>query len=248
MKAGRKIPVMNRRLVLPISSNQDEQQEAMMKIKQCMAGAVMVMAGAVMAEEIFKEGFNSGYVPPFLAAPKSFGFQFVNYAPNGKHEVNGTEGDGYGWQNHNNSQQGVKASVIGRMTIDLGTVKEAGVEYIFTGDFAWQFGSEACARDLYIHKDRTGFRIEEKTRGAESNWLIGDAAEKVWRTYTVRYTTRPDDVGQKVVFEIQLADSNQAAGLTQILTDNWKIEILQPLVVGAVDGLYNQGLLAAVGR
>jgi len=224
------------------------EQGAAMKMKQCLAGAVMVLAGAVMAEEIFKAGFNSGFVPPFLAAPQSFGFQFVNYAPNGKHGVNGTEGDGYGFQNSNNPQKGVPASVIGRMTIDLGTVKEAGVEYIFTGDFAWQFGSEACARDLYIQKERTGFRIGEKTRGAGSNWLIGDAAEKVWRTYTVRYTTKAADVGEKVVFEIQLVDSNQAAGLTQLLTDNWKVEILSPKSLGAAGGLYNEAMIAQTGR
>ncbi len=179
-------------------------------MRQCLAGAVLVMAGTVMAEEIFKEGFNSGFVPPYKAGSGTFGFQFINYAPNGKHGLNGTEGDGYGFQNNNTSRTGGGDSVIGRMTLDLGKVKEAGVEYVFTGDFAWQFGSEACARDLYIQKERTGFRIGEKTRGAGSNWLIGDAAEKVWRTYTVRYTTKAADVGEKIAFEIQLVDMNQA--------------------------------------
>jgi hypothetical protein len=224
------------------------QQGAAMKVKQCLAGAVMVLAGSVMAEEIFKEGFNSGFVPPYKAGSGTFGFQFVNHANGQVHGLNGTEGDGYGWQNSNNQQKGGQSSVIGRMTVDLGTVKEAGLEYVFTGDFAWQFGSEACAQDLYIHKERTGFKVGDKTRGAQRNWFFGDAAAKVWRTYTVRYTTTPADVGKKIEFEIQLVDMNKADGLTQLLTDNWKIEILQPLVLGAVDGLYNQGLLVAVGR
>jgi len=196
-----------------------------MKMKQCMAGAVMVMAGAVVAEEIFKEGFNAGFVPPYQTGSGTFGFQFVHHAPNGTHGLNGTEGNGYGWQNSDNSQQGVKASVIGRMTIDLGTVKKAGLEYVFSGDFAWRFGTPACAKDLFIQKDRTGFRIGEKTFGAESNWIIGGVEAGVWRTYTVRYTTKPADVGQPVVFEIQLVDNNQAPGLTQLLTDNWKVEV-----------------------
>jgi hypothetical protein len=134
------------------------------------------------------------------------------------------------------------------MTVDLGTVKEAGLEYVFTGDFAWRFGTEACAKDLFIAKDRTGFRIGGKTRGAEGNWKIGNTAEKVWSTYTVRYTTKEADVGEKIEFEIQLVDSNQAAGLTQLLTDNWKVEILSPKILGAASGLFNEAMMAQAGR
>ena len=223
-----------------------------MKMKQCLAGAVMVLAGAVMAEEIFREGFNAGFVPPYQTGSGTFGFQFVNHANGQVHGLNGTEGDGYGWQNSNNQQKGGQSSVIGRMTVDLGTVKEAGLEYVFTGDFAWRFGTEACAKDLFIAKDRTGFRIGGKTRGAEGNWKIGNTAEKVWSTYTVRYTTKEADVGEKIEFEIQLVDNNQAAGLTQLLTDNWRVQILSGngVLGGSISSqmLCNEPVIAGVFR
>jgi hypothetical protein len=42
-----------------------------------------------------------------------------------------------------------------------------------------------------------------------------------WRKYTYSYTTKTTDVGKNISLRIQLLDRDNAAGLTQLLTDNW---------------------------
>lgn len=202
----------------------------------CMALALV--AGTASAALVWSEGFNSDYSPSWSG---SFGVQF---GPNIINDTWNTEGDGGAWANTDQTGTSGAGLIIGGQDFVIGIVAAAGETCTFTGDFGWKFGTSAS--DVAIHGSQTGFMVDGGAASlGNAEYVFGAGAELQMFEYTFSYTTIADDIGKTIEGRVRTVDKNNITGLTQLLTDNWQVDVVpEPATLGLV-GLVGAGLLMA---
>ena len=207
----------------------------------CMIAALA--AGSASATIVFSEGFNSGYTHP---GPFSVNWG-VEFGPNIITAAWNTEGDAGAWYNAaDTATGGGSGTILGGQDFSAGTVAAAGEIYTFTGDFGWQYGSLASANDVGVHAAQSGFYIDGvKVGGPAANYVYGSGAQFELFEFGFSYTTVPADIGKTITGRIRTVDFQNTDGLTQLLTDNWQVDVVpEPATFGLL-GMAGAGLLIA---
>ncbi|VGO14006.1 hypothetical protein PDESU_02563 [Pontiella desulfatans] len=213
--------------------------------------ALAAGSASAQSSNIFAEGFNSGFSSPYSATWGTPVFGDTNPGIITDGSIAGIEGDGFAAANVNQSATNGTVVIIGSMDVDTGyAIQQAGEVITFTGDFGWRYGNATTASDLSIHNGQSGFNIGAKTgvTDAPITFNYGAQAAGTLNAVTFSYTTVEDDVGETVTLRVRHADANAVANLTQLLTDNWLVDVGVPepepgptnatLVVGVrADGL-----------
>ena len=204
----------------------------------CMIMALAV--GTASATIVWSEGFNLDYTPG--------GFNdnwAVEFGPNILTAAWNTEGDAGSWYNTSDPATGGGAgAIMGGQDFVIGTVAAAGEIYTFTGDFGWQYGSLASANDVGVHASQSGFLLDgAKVGGPAADYVYGSGAQSELFEYSFSYTTVPADIGKTMEGRIRTVDYQVVDGLTQILTDNWQVDVVpEPATLGLA-GMAGIGLL-----
>lgn len=187
---------------------------------------------ATVSSESFPwiQGFNSGFLDTYVG--QSFGVRFGITSPGivTDGSLDGIEGDGFAGLNARSNGADGNAGIVGGMDISLGTVYKAGAVYTFSGKFGWRYGPEDRAADLGIYPEQSGFLIAgEKPSSMKTPPFRFDASVKDRLSeYTFCYETRAADVGLPISLRLRLVDRNRLAGLTQLLTDDWRVTKTEP--------------------
>ena len=222
------------------------------KLLMVIASAVLgVVSTQAATNVVMSEGFNVGFVASdfYTTNSTTFAAHFVTILSSPNNGLSGTEGDGYSVLNVNNPADSV-LSLLGRGTVDLGTVTPVGATYTFTGDFAWRFPSAAGTQDDLYMGSGSGFRINGAIQPASQVDFEFSAigAQSTWSEYTFSYTTVASDVGKPLSISIDILDRDLVAGSTQLLTDNWKVisvgGTLPPPTIGILSEGFNIGFIA----
>lgn len=201
---------------------------------------------------IFSEGFNSDFSNPYSnqSPYQTFGFQYGLGVPgivaSGNNGLSATEGDSFAATNYNNASTTGATTIAGGMDIALGTVAAAGETYTFSGDFGWRFSNTSGNNEeLFIFAAQTGFLFDGVkpgfTAGPSQSWFF-DMPESTFEEFSFSYTTGTADIGKSVGLRIRLADQNNIAGSTQLLTDNWQVSVIpEPATYAFLAGILALG-------
>jgi hypothetical protein len=192
---------------------------------------------------IFTEGFNElPFSSPYVS---SWGAQFGVTAPGVVTNDSSLAVEGVGFAALNNNRAiDPPVNIIGHMQVELGTVAAEGVTYTFSGDFSWRYGTAASAAELKVnHGSHSGFKVDTASPASDGSDFYFTMAQTNWATHSFSYTTTASDVGKPIAVVVRLADDDNVAGLTQLLTDNWIVTRettvrTEPLVIDVrADGL-----------
>lgn len=175
---------------------------------------------------VFSEGFNSNFNEPYeFRWGLWFGVSTPGIIEDGNNGTNATEGDSFAALNVN--RHGAGSPVFAGMVIDLGTIAEAGLTYTFTGDFSWRFGKVNVAGELrIIGSGQSCFLVDGNPVGTPIPQFYFNMPKMEWKQHSFSYKTATDDVGKSIKLRIRLADDLAYHGLTQLITDNWKVTII----------------------
>lgn len=205
-----------------------------------VAGLLAGWSIASAQEVVWKQGFNSTDTVSWDDG--SFGMKILPFSaitnPDGKRVPKDTEGDAFGFGITQKKQVSGTEEYVGRIVFKVvDQIAEAGVTYEFSGKIGWRYGTAEAASDLLISTaGGSGFFPDAKTPGSRLSGpkepvLLGAAAEKTWTVMSWGYTTAAKDIGKPLYVWIQLTDKNNAAGLTQVIVDDWVVVKKPPFIV-----------------